>query len=81
MGRLVKIGFPYHNLDCTSELEVVRPSRHNGPNVRSQDRLSTLTSFREPSFSPSLSTYSPTPKANKGFLGPPNTNYNLYATK
>ena len=42
-------------------------------------RTSALMSFRENLIFFLLSTYSSTSKANKDFLGPPNTDQNLYA--
>jgi hypothetical protein len=51
--------------DRTSELGAVRPLCHDGPYVQSRDRTSTLTSFKENLIFFPLSTYSPTPKANK----------------
>ena len=65
----------------TSGLDAVRPPLHNGPYVLSQYRTFGLRVFRENLIFSLLSTYSPTPKANKGFLGPLNTDYNLHAKK
>ena len=52
----------------TSGLEAVRPPHHDGLYIRSQDHTSTPTSFRENLIFSPLFAYSPTPKANKGFL-------------
>ena len=83
MGWLVKIGFSHHTLavrpDHISWLKVVRPPCHDGPYVRSRYRISALRVFKENLIFSPLFAYSPTPKANKGFLGPLNTDYNLYA--
>ena len=62
-----------------SGLEAVHPPHHDRPYVRSQYRTSAQTVFRENLIFSPLSAYSPTPKANKGFLGPPNIDYNLHA--
>jgi hypothetical protein len=70
MGRSMKIGFFCH-------IMAVRPAWGCTSTVsRRAVRLvstSTLTSFRENLIFSPLFAYSPTPKANKGFLGPFNT--------
>ena len=71
-GRLVKIGFPCHTL-------AVCPPCYDEPYVWSRYRTSALMVFKENLIFSPLSAYSPTPKANKGFLGPPNIDYNLHA--
>jgi hypothetical protein len=65
--------------DHTSGIGAVRPLCHDRPYVWSRDLTFALTSFRENFIFSPLSAYSPTPKANKGFLGPPNIDYNLHA--
>jgi hypothetical protein len=60
-------------------LGVICPLCHDGLYIRSRDRTSALTSFRENLIFSSLSIYSPTPKANKGFLRLPNSDRNLHA--
>jgi hypothetical protein len=47
--------------------------KNNGPYIQSRDYTSALKSFMENLVFFPLSIYSSTPKANKGFLGPPNT--------
>jgi hypothetical protein len=66
----MKIGFPYNILD-------VCPLRYDGPYIWSQDCTFAPTSFRENLIFSPLFAYSPTPKANKGFLEPPNTDRNV----
>ena len=63
----------------TSGLDVIRPPCHDGPYVQSQYYTSALKVFNENLIFSSLSAYSSTPKANEDFLGPPNTDYNVYA--
>ena len=62
----------------TFEVEAVRPLLHDGPYIWLRYRTSALRVFRENLIFNPLSAYSPTPKANKDFLGPPNTDYNLH---
>ena len=63
---------------CTSGLKAERPPCHDGPYVWSRYHTSAIRIFKENLIFSPLSTYSPTPKANKGFLRPPNTNQNLH---
>ena len=63
----------------TFKLECVRLPCNDGPYVWSRYCMSALRVFRENLIFSPLSAYSPTPKANKGFLGLPNTDYNLHA--
>ena len=77
MGWLVKIRFPYHTLAIRLG-QAVRPLCHDGLYIRSQYRTFALRIFRENLIFSLLSAYSTTPMANKGFLGPPNTDYNLH---
>ena len=65
--------------DRTSGIDVTHPPRYDGPYVRSQYHTSALKVFRENLIFSPLSAYSLTPKANKGFLGPPNIDCNLHA--
>ena len=62
-----------------SWLEAIRPSRHDGLYIRLRHRTSALRVFGENLIFSPLFAYSPTSKANKGFLGPLNTYYNLHA--
>jgi hypothetical protein len=55
---------PCHTLDHTFRLRAICPPCHSGPYVRSQDRMSALTSFRENLIFSPLSTYSPTSEAS-----------------
>ena len=59
----------------TFGLEVVRPLCHDGPYIRSWCHTFALRVFRENIIFSPLFAYSPTLKANKGFLGSPNTDY------
>ena len=59
-------------------LEAVHPLYNDGLYVQSRYHTSTLRVFWENLIFSPLSAYSLTPKANKGFLGPPNTDYNLH---
>ena len=61
-----------------SELEAVHPPCYDGLYVRSRYRTSALRIFKENLIFSPLFIYSPTSKANKGFLGPHNTDYNLH---
>ena len=65
MRWLVKIGFSYNTLAIFLG---------SGPFVHrvTIGRTSAPTSFRENFIFSPLSTYFPTPKANKGLIGPPN---------
>jgi hypothetical protein len=63
----------------TSGLEAVRPLCHNEPYVRSRDCTSAPMSFGENLIFSLLSAYSPTLKANKGFIRPLNSDRNLHA--
>jgi DNA-binding transcriptional regulator/RsmH inhibitor MraZ len=72
MGQLIKIEFPCHTL-------TVRLGSGSYVHCDTKGRTSTPTSFRENLIFSSLFTYSPTPKANKGYLRPPNSNRNLHA--
>jgi hypothetical protein len=65
----------------TSKLEAIRLLCHNGLYVQSRDCTSAPTLFRENLIFSSLSVYSLTPKANKGYLRPPNTYRNFHAKK
>ena len=67
------------NFGRTFEIKAVCPPCHDRSYVQSRYRTSALRIFRENLIFYLLSAYSSTPKANKGFLGLPNTNYNLYA--
>jgi hypothetical protein len=77
MGRLLRVSLSHSS--STSGLKAIHPPRHNGPYVWSLDRTSAPMSFRENLIFSPLSAYSLTPKANKGFLGPPNIDQNLHA--
>jgi hypothetical protein len=77
-GRLVKIGLPYHTLAVRPCSSLYVHCVTIGPYFRSQDCTSAPTSLRENLIFSPLSAYSPTSRANKGFLGPPNTYQNLH---
>jgi hypothetical protein len=74
----MKIGFPCHTLAVCLARGRTSMS-HDGPYIQSRDRTFTSMSFRENLIFSQLSAYSLTPKANKGFLRPSNTDYNLHA--
>ena len=63
----------------TFELKAICPPCYDRPYVQSPYRMFALRIFRENLIFSPLSTYSSIPKANKGFLGPPNIDYNLHA--
>ena len=63
----------------TSGLDAIHPLCHDGPYNQSWYRTSAQRVYRKNLIFSPLFAYSPTPKANKGFLGSPNTNQNLHA--
>jgi hypothetical protein len=89
MGWLVKIGFSCNALAIrlaqgymsTESQRAIRPITRLYVHHITTGRMSALTSFGENLIFSPLSAYSPTPKANKGPLRPPNTDRNLHAKK
>jgi hypothetical protein len=65
--------------DRTFRFRAVRPPCHYGLYVRSQYCTSALRVFRENLIFFSLSTYSPTSRATRNTIKPPNRAYNLHA--
>ena len=65
----------------TFGLQAMHPLSHDGPYVyiRSRYCMSAQRVFKEKLIFSPLSTYFSNSKANKGFLGPSNIDYNLYA--
>jgi hypothetical protein len=63
----------------TFGLEAVHPLCHDRPYVRSRECTFVPMFFKDNLIFSSLSAYSPTLKANKGYLRPPNSDQNLHA--